>query len=428
MRNFTKIVCVIVDAYSTGRKIAPALIANDYKCIHIQSSNTLPKEISKTLIQSDFIKSIIYAGNINQLMNQLNGYQIKLCVAGYESGVELADALAERLNLPNNGTLLSKARRDKWLMSEVISKTGLLTAKSYKSNNPKDISNWINKENILFPIVIKPLKSANGDQVYFCYTENEIYNACQKIINSTDCFGEENKDVLVQPYLDGQEYIVNSVSYEEHFIAEIWRVNRKGLSTIYDYCEIIYDTDYKFKELTAYTKEVLNALGIKYGAATTELKYTSRGIALIECASRLMGGAELSFTTELFGFNQLSLMITAYLNPMLFLNSLKTLKVNSDKIAVAVLLISNVAGVIQQEIDKDNFEKLPTLFCYDLPSIGYNLQITVDSLTTPGVIYLMGKNKDFIKKDYQKIRDLEKKIYKIVVQSNNQILQERINA
>jgi hypothetical protein len=126
-------ICLIVDGYSTGKHLVHGLQSYGFRCIHIQSSPNLPKRITSSFKASDYLEALIYQENIDDLLKNLKKYEIILCLPGSESGVELADILCEKLALPNNGTKLSVARRNKYEMIETLSKAGLKTASHFKS-------------------------------------------------------------------------------------------------------------------------------------------------------------------------------------------------------------------------------------------------------------------------------------------------------
>lgn len=419
-------VCVIVDPYSTGKYIAPALISRNYKCIYIQSSKNLPHDLTASVRKDDFILHLVYDNNLNFILQQLSYYQVKLCIPGSESGVELADILVEKLNLPSNDIALSKARRDKFLMIEAVKKHGLQTAQQFKSSQFEGVESWIKALNS-YPVVLKPIKSASGDNVFICKGIDEVRQAFKKIKESNNLFGESNPEVLAQSYIPGDEYIVNTVSYEgKHLVAEIWQVERVPQTTIYDKCTLVTPDNERYDALQESAFKVLNALGINHGAATTELKYNESGVLLIESGARLMGGAELSFSNEFFGYTQLSLMLEAYFEPKIFKSRISMQLEKETKYGMAVLLISNVEGQLQIDIDlAKELKEVETLYCFelDIHKQGQTLHKTIDLFTCPGTVYLLGDNKSKVLEDGKKIREIENSLYKKAIANNQQIIQ-----
>jgi len=62
------------------------------------------------------------------------------------------------------------------------------------------------------PLVIKPLASGGNDKVYFCHSSEEIEKAFRTIHGYVNRLGILDSSVLVQLYLRGTQYIVNTVS------------------------------------------------------------------------------------------------------------------------------------------------------------------------------------------------------------------------
>lgn len=402
-------ICLIVDGYSTGKHIAPALLGYGFKCVHIQSSPNLPKKVVGSFQSSDYIKTFTYQENINDILHDLGKYKIMLCVAGSESGVELADLLCEKLALPGNGTAMSSARRNKFEMIESLSKTGLKTASHLKSDNLSEIQKQIAVWNS-WPIVLKPVTSANNDNVYICQDYKEVTAAFNKIISAKNLFGVPNKSVLVETYNDGDEYIVNTVSWEgSHALAEIWKVTKVPQTIIYDTCEILQSSEKEYMPIVEYTRKVLDGLNVRYGAGTTELKYGKNGPVIIECATRLMANAELSFSTIMFGINQLTLLLEAYLATEQFLARLAKPPLVTNKLyGLAVLLLSDTEGVMQEDLSIEQLLKLESLHSYEVLAKGDKLSITVDNNTCPGVVYLMHPDRRTVLAEGLLIRKLEK--------------------
>ncbi|MBX9704353.1 MAG: hypothetical protein K2X39_09400, partial [Silvanigrellaceae bacterium] len=186
---------------------------------------------------------------------------------------------------------------------------------------------------------------------------------------------------------------------------------RKGLTTIYDKAEILSDNEDEWDILGQYTFKVLDALGIEYGAATTEVKYTlEKGAVLLETSGRLMGNSPLGLSYELAGFTQLSLLIESYLSPNDFLSRFERPRFRPALHAMTVVLISNCEGVINKKIGSA-FKNLKTLHSYNInEEIGSVIFNTVNSLTSPGELYLLGTKKE-LEEDYNKIRLIEEKLY-----------------
>lgn len=417
-------VCIIVDAVSTGESISPAFKGYGYPSIHIQSSARLPQKIVNKVKPHDFIKMLVYQDDINALVEALKPYEIMCCVPGSESGVKLADLISEKLGLSTtNGTAFSEARRDKYEMIERVAKAGLKTVKHFKSSNwdamEKEIKAWGE-----YPVVLKALASANGNNVYICKDLKAAKNAFSLILKSLNVFDESNTDVLLESYNPGQEYIINTISVSgKHSMTEAWRVNKIPGTIIYDTCEILQKDDPEYSAIEQYTGGVLTALHIKFGAATTELKCKKNNIStnetsskliwepvLIECGARVMSATNLAFSTQMFGFNQVSLLAESYFAPDYFLHKMSNIPLRKNY-GLAVLLISHKEGKLAQDLDLTPIRKLKSYHSEDITVFkGRQLSKTIDNATCPGAIYLMSPDKSQLLQDCDAIRKLEKTV------------------
>lgn len=419
MPKFEDKVCVIVDAYSTGRFLTPMLSGYGYSCVHVQSMQHQPAMFSRSFKPEYFLENIIHEGDISVTLERLKKYQVKFLVPGAESGVILAEQLAHEMKLPVNDISLNKARRNKFAMTDAVNKSGIKTVDYCCANNVEEILVWARRLN-KYPYVIKPTESAGGDNVHFCNNESEIRTAFLAVMDAKNIFGDKNVEVIAQTFATGQEYVVNTINLSgASFVTDVWRVNKKTGTAAYDTCELVRVEDPVYSKLVPYTKSVLNALGVSHGAAHTELKYDERedSPVLIESAARLMGAAELSFATEIYGYNQASIMLEAYLNPDEFMLRVERGPKDKVKYGLNVLLMSDFDGVLVKNLPiEDKLRSLKTIHSYNVyVRQGDSIAKTIDMATCPGTIYLIGDSKDEVWRDYQQIRAAEKGLYESAV-------------
>lgn len=414
--KFRKKICIVVDGYSTGNSLANIFAAYGYSSLHIQSSEKIATNLVKSFRINDYVENIIYTGNLSALYDRIKStdYEVICVIPGSEPGVELADILSERLNCPtSNGTLYSKARRNKFLMTEVVRKAGIPTVNYFKSNNVEDILRWINNYNqFSTPIVLKPLESSSTDGFHICYNEKDVREAFSKLYLSKNVFNAVNDEILVQNYLEGQEYCINTVSLNgKHYICEIWQINKLLVqhSKIYDRDTLLDNDAPECEILKQYTERVLNALHIHNGPAHTEIILTkNNGPILLETAARLMGSLDVSLITQSTNTNAVLLTAEAYLCPDVFL---KRLNVARDKLKFypcMVQLISTQEGILQGYC-LDKLKQLKTFYGVDTYfEPGSVIKKTVDTVSSPGLVFLCSDNKSDLEHDYQLIRQMER--------------------
>ena len=205
----------IVDAYSSGALLAPAARERQHPCIMVQSTATIPPMYRPSFRAGDFDLIIGPRSSVAETCSELRRRNVAYVLAGSEMGVELADQISARMGLTTNGTRLSSARRNKSLMGDV------LTPETFSSSRLNEIQDWI-RQRQKWPVVIKPVESSGTDGVRLCTRESEVAAAFESIVNRTDVFGKPNESVLVQEYVRGPEYAVDTVSHDgRHRIAAL---------------------------------------------------------------------------------------------------------------------------------------------------------------------------------------------------------------
>ena len=400
---------VIVDAYSSGNLLAPALKERGYCCVHVQSTKEILPIYASSFEERDFIKNIKFQGSLRELMGHLSSFEPLCVIAGIESGVLLADALSEALELQTNGTQLSSARRNKFKMHEVLEENGVAFIPQFKSKNLHEIFKWVSTVKFS-PVVLKPLHSAGTDCVFICSTPYEIENAFENIIGKTNKLGLKNSEVLVQKYLKGTEYVVNTVSCDgRHMVSDIWQYKKQVLDgvPIYDAEELLPFQGEIQEKLCSYIFRVLDALNIKYGPAHHEVMMTEEGPILIEMGARLAGGGLPSVCKVLIGQNQVELTLDAYLNTERFMFYLEN-GLQIKKHGINVVLISPQDGKLRSLPLVEQVKKLPSYYAIErMVALDTQLYKTKDLFTAPGVIILMHRDREILWRDYEKIREFE---------------------
>jgi len=314
----------VVDAYSSGALLAPAFAKRGHECVAIHSCREVPELFRSSFTPDDFVTVLRTDNDASATAAELTRLDVRHVIAGSEPGVELADELCERMGLPANGAARRGARRDKYLMGEAVRSRGLRVPAQFHSPRLDELRGWA-RDHGRWPVVVKPLRSVASDSVAVCRTEDELGRAHDAIAGRKNLLGRVNESVLVQEFVDGQEYVVDTVSYSgQHRVAAVWCYHRapSGLaaSVFYDAIELLpYEGD-RQESLLAYTAGVLDALEIRYGPAHTELIWTDgEGPVLVEIGARLSAGNNAILSRLCGGTCALDLTVEASLDPERFL-------------------------------------------------------------------------------------------------------------
>jgi len=401
-------VAAIVDAYSTGSRLAPRFAAAGLPAVHVQSSPRLPDFYMRGFKPGDFVENIVHEGDLEATAKRVAAHEPAFVVVGAEPGVPLADALSERLGLPSNGSALSLARRDKNAMNEALRGAGLRIAEALKTGDAAEAVAWAEARGG-DPVVVKPLDSAGTDGVSIARDAAAIETAFAANLGRPNALHGANEELLVQELLEGTQLFVNSVSWDGiHHVSEVWRDNklRRGANFIYDYEELLPPYGEQQDQVVPYVESVLDALGIRFGPAHTEVMLTPRGPVLVESGARMHGSVPDEIVDRCTPSHQ-TLTAEAYLDPhSVSRRAQKPYELAAG--AYCVMLISQHEGRIVGDDGMREIEALPS-FAGTISMLGPGDQLkkTVDLFSCPGIIYLVDPDREQLKRDYDRIRELD---------------------
>lgn len=156
-----------------------------------------------------------------------------------------------------------------------------------------------------------------------------------------------------------------------------------------------------------YAAEVLDALGVHWGATHTEVIVTEQGPRLLETATRPAGGMDPSLGMRVFGRSYIDQVVDAYLIPewAQVQRGPEALKMY----AMGVSLISGVDGWLTREIDADPLRSLRSYHGHRIVlRKGARLVPTVDLGSKPGGVYLCHTSRAQVEADLLTIRAWER--------------------
>lgn len=345
-----KKVVVVVDPFSTGAVVAYSLIERGYECLCVYSDKLENIENVASLIPEGltltFAATIAFDGDLATTVAAVKEAAVRVMddhrpahaparssdaplihavFPGAELGVRLADALSDALKLESNVLAHSAARRDKYLMGETLRASGVRAVKQVKATTWAEAEDFL--VNVLqptpFEVVLKPLESAGTEDVILCLSMDQAKKTFDSILGKVNGLGLENRAVLLQEYLEGDEYVVDTVSRNgEHKVVAVWKYDKRRVNNaafVYFGLSITPATGV-VNELIAYQFNVLDALGIRNGPAHGEVKFCRGSPVLIEVGARCHGGegAWVPIANKCVGYNQVDAAIDSYLDPEAF--------------------------------------------------------------------------------------------------------------
>jgi biotin carboxylase len=399
---------VVVDAYSTGAKLAPRFAKAGIEVVHVQSDPGMPGFYLASFRPEHFVENVVHEGDLEATAARVAAHDPAFVVVGSEPGVPLSDALSERLGLPSNGSAGSQARRDKHAMAEALRAAGLRAVEELKTGDPAEAAAWA-AERGEWPVVVKPLDSAGTDGVTLCEDPAAVEAAFAAILGRPNALQGANEELLVQEMLRGTQLFVNSVSWEgQHRVSEVWQDNKRRIAgnLVYDYEELHPRHGEKQDAVVDYVEAVLDALGIRFGPAHTEVMLTEDGPVLVESGARLHGSTRDDVIDRCTP-SHAAVTAEAYIDPgSVARHAGKPYELKAAN--YCVMLISQHEGRIVGAGGLQKIEALPT-FAGSIAMLGPGdeLKRTIDLFSCPGMVYLVDPDRGRLQADYERLRELE---------------------
>lgn len=397
----------VVHPYSSAAELAPELRRRRFRCVAIHSDAT-PDALWDSHRPEDFDEEIWHRRSLQDTAAALRRADVFRVIAGAESGVELADALAAALELPGNGVEKSAARRDKYLMGETVRQAGLRTpdqALCLTLEQAREFYKQCGSD-----VVVKPPRSAGGDCVAVPRTEVELDDAFARIKGQLNVLGLLNDGVLVQRRLHGTEYVVNAVNDQ---VTDIWKYSKgeaNGSPFVYETMELLPSVGEMQQTLINFAAAVRSALGIKLGPSHAEVMVTAQGPALVEIAARMNGGTAPTIAGDVLGQGQIDLTVDAYVDSAA-LASKTASPYRLPGRCLVVFLISRREGRLRGVPGMDAIRSLEAFAPQHLHlplCPGDQVCRTVDLLSSPGWIVFAHENPDAVEVGHRLVRDLER--------------------
>lgn len=304
----------IVDPLDAGVLLAPALAARGIASILV------PGRVGQGA--DGFTQQVPWTPDPEEWLQPLRRLAVDLVIPGSEQAVLVADFLAERLGLPGNGTPLSLARRDKYRMHQAASCHGVPVPHQVLAQDLNQVLDFAAHH---WPVIIKPPQAKGGDGVHYCTDADLAARAFRALHGQRDVMGAVNRAVLVQEFISGPEYVVDTVSLDGvHRLSSLWTYGKgePGFDSAGQFTtKSLLPADHPLTPVMFdFACRVLNALEIRQGAGHCEIRMGPDGPILIEMAARLHGGPlahELSRRAT--GHSQCDLWVDAIADPAAFL-------------------------------------------------------------------------------------------------------------
>lgn len=406
---------IIVDPYSSGAQLAPAFAARGVDTVAVLSAPQPPSVYASSYRPQDFSEVMVDDGDLETLVTRVRSLRPRCILAGCESGVELAERLAP-LVVPEvaNVAALAGARRHKGHMADAVARSGHRTIAQVCASNADQVTHWIESTGLSgCDLVIKPPKSASTDGVTLIPRGKGWEEIFGSALNSTNRLGIINDCLIVQQYIEGTEYVVDTFSHDGvHTVTDVCRYTkvRNGRHmAIYDTMEWI-DPDLPLvSELISYTRGVLDAVGLRFGAAHVEIMNTADGPVLIELGARPHGGGQPRFCLRATHDSQIERTVR-------YFDGQRDIPVGYQLVE-QVLIVFHIVRQTAHVADVDGLARIRALPNYYDSSHNFKpgdrIEATKDLFGSldAGFVVLSGPERAALWKDYEAIRSIEAELF-----------------
>ena len=398
-------VVAIVDAVSVGAWVTDEMV-DHFDLIHIESDIAI-----NVLSNPSFNKHLYKAcyrwgeGTEDANLREIATHNPIAVIPGRECAVALSERIAWELNLEGNDPVTTPLRRNKFLMNEAVERAGLRTTKQYLSHDAEELKKWFRLygEN---KVVVKPIDSAGSDDVYICTIESEVEEASLRITGKRNCLNFHNDNALIQRFIEGTEFVVNTASLRgKHKVTDVWKVSKKLMSgrNLYDFDDLCDPSSLDATRAIEYTLKALEVVGIVKGAGHTELILAEDDATLLEIGARVSGAANPKAIRLATGSDQLELMRFAYTRPDLF--NLATEIYTASKPLRCVHSIASQRKSFSHNEFQGFLSKLPGFVSVIMKiADGTVLSPTIDVTSCPAAFFITGDSREDIQKSYEQYR------------------------
>ena len=322
---------IVVECFSTGKNYIKDIIDRNYNPVVLEVKSVgdsfegrrYQKGLEQCYESIDNNFELIHEkDSYEETLEMVKEYDPVLVIPGSEKGVILATKLSNDLNLLGNPIENIGAMTLKDEMHERLAENNLRSIRGQVIKSTEEAIDYYDRE-ALKKVVVKPVYSASSVGVRLCNNKTEMILAIEEVFSQKGVYGNDLDKLLIQEQIEGQEYVVNTVSCDGiHRVTSIWKYKKEKTpegGNIYDYDEAIVELDMGETDLVEYAYDVLDALGIKYCSVHGEYMIDENGPVLIEVNCRPRGGnVDAEYLNMIFGHHETDCSLDSYLNPEKF--------------------------------------------------------------------------------------------------------------
>lgn len=285
-----------------------------------------------TCVDEMYLCDIDNISELKQRIKQIN--DVIGIISFIDPYVYNASILAEELNLFGFTSQAIKNMLNKKLSRECIKHTPYApwykVITTFREINEEEIKKKL-------PLVIKSPLSTGSRDVYIVNRIDEFYNRIDYLLFGCNC-----KEILVEKYLEGPQYLIETLIKDEkvYIIAiieqEVYLYN--GHSIIIGYSLKHNLNNDLLKSLHKAVEDIIRLHGMKNGACHLEMRFVNNNWKLIEINPRISGGAMNEIIRYGLGINLVQETLNLIINQQINLTPKFNMYINTQ------YLISSFSG------------------------------------------------------------------------------------
>lgn len=239
------------------------------------------------------------------LSRMMKQFSVERIFTMNEYYIEHVARIAREYNIPYYGLNedAAQACRNKKSTKVIFEENKIPCANYMLIKSLKEALSALNK--ISFPLVVKPSNESGSKLVFICNDIQEMIDSLQQIYSTNQNYiGDTlDTDVLVEEYIDGKEYSVET--YTINGSSTVLAITSKETENCIEVSHTVPAKipDKVSNEIKEIVIGALNALNVRYGLTHTELKISSKGIKIIEVNGRVAGDNIYKLVDSVTGIN-----------------------------------------------------------------------------------------------------------------------------
>lgn len=270
----------------------------DVEIVAVTQEDVYPRASEEIRKQLAEVAYVTFSGPtvVDDIVAHARRWNVDGVVTGWEFFSPLVTQVAHALGLPGNDVTLATAGRNKRHMAQAFRDHGVVVPAAVEVTDPEQVLDAVRAQGLSLPLVVKPAENAGSVGVSVVRDEADLPAAVTRARSWPEEFPHGiplDNTVLVQEYIPGEEFSVESVAFEgtithlaitqklttsDHRRAETGHTVPAGLP------------DADRTALLDTVTQALTAVGLRNGVGHTEIKLTPDGAArVIELGTRPAG-------------------------------------------------------------------------------------------------------------------------------------------